>query len=193
MTRCYSWRMLERFGIRDRQELVTFLCLILLVVITPAGKEATQPVVLGVYRSLLLVIICCYAWRKDRSSLPPLSSGFLAGVIAVVAAMLISMLRWPGSLYESWYVFYKDVLFIGAFVALSHGAIGRPVRWKNAILGAVVLINVGYMAGALIIGKRPLLGPFINANYLASFVLPGLAICVATLLLTSSMRLRIAA
>jgi O-antigen ligase len=185
--------MLERFGIRDRQELVTFLCLILLVVLTPAGKEASQPVVLGIYRSLLLVIIGCYAWRKNRSNLPPLCSGFLAGVIAVVAAMLISMLRWPGSLYESWYVFYESVLFIGAFVALSHGAVERPARWKHAILGAVVLIDIGYIAGALIIGKRPLLGPFVNANYLASFVLPGLAICVATLLLSSSMRLRLAA
>ena len=193
MTRCYSWRMLERFGIRDRQELVTFLCLILLVVLTPVGKEASQPVVLGIYRSLLVIIIACYAWRKDRSSLPRLSSGLLAGLIAVVVAMLISMLRWPGSLYESWYVFYENVLFMGAFVALAHGAIGRPARWKNAILGAVVLIDVGYIAGALIIGKRPLLGPFVNANYLASFVLPGLAICVATLLFSSSMRLRLAA
>ena len=185
--------MLERFGIRDRQELVTFLCVILLVALTPAGKEATQPVVLGIYRSLLLVIIGCYAWKKDRASLPPLSPGFLTGVIAVVAAMLISMLRWPGSLFESWYVFYENILFIGAFIALAHCAIGRPASWKNAILGAVVLIDVGYIAGALIVGERPLLGPFVNANYLASFVLPGLAICVATLLLGSSVRLRIAA
>ena len=184
--------MLERFGIRDRHELVAFLCLILLVALTPAGGEASHPVVFGFYRTLLFVIIGCYLWR-DRSSLPPLSPFFMAGVIGVAAIMLISLLQWPGALFESSYLFYENVLFIAAFIALSHNALRRPAAWKHAILGAVVLINVAYIAGALIIGKRPLFGPFVNPNYLASFVLPGLAICAATVLLASSVRLRVAA
>ena len=184
--------MLERLGIHGPKELAVFLSLILLVALTPMGKEATHPLVLLIYRTLLFVIVGCYAW-SDRSNLPRLSVRFLGGVIAAAAIMLISMLRWPGSLFESWYLFYEDILLGAAFIALAHSAIGRPAKWKHSVLGAVVLINIGYIAGTLIIGKRPLLGPFVNPNYLASFVLPGLGICVATVLLGSSLRLRVAA
>jgi O-antigen ligase len=184
--------MLERLGLKDRHELVVFLSLILLVALTPAGNEASHPLVLGIYRTLLFVIIGCYAWR-DRSNLPRLSPLFLGGVIILAAIMLISILRWPGSLFESSYLFYENVLFITAFIILSHGAMGRPTAWKQAILAGVVLINIGYIAGALMIGKRPLFGPFVNPNYFASYLLPGLAICAATVFLASSTRLRVAA
>jgi O-antigen ligase len=184
--------MLERLGIRDRQELVVFLCLILLVVITPAGKEASHPVLMAIYRTLLFVVIGCYLW-KDRSKLPHLSAHFLGAVIAVITVMMLSILRWPGSLFESAYLFYENILFITAFIALAHSAVERASAWKHAILGAVVLTDVAYIGGALVIGERPLLGPFVNPNYLASFVLPGLAVCAATVLLASSTRLRIAA
>ena len=192
MTQCYSGPMLERLGIKDRHELVVFLSLILLVALTPAGKEATHPLVLGIYRTLLFVIIGCYAW-KDRSKLPRLSPLFLGGVIVLAAIMLVSILRWPGSLFESAYLFYENVLFVTAFIVLAHGTMGRSTAWKHAILAAVVLINAAYIGGTLVIGSRPLLGPFVNPNYLASFVLPGVAICAATVFLASSIRLRIAA
>jgi O-antigen ligase len=192
MPRCYSDPMLERLGIKGRHELVVFLSLILLVALTPAGNEATHPLVLVIYRTLLFVIVGCYAW-SDRSRLPRLSPLFVCGVIAIAGIMLISILRWPGSSSESSYYFYEYILFIVAFIALAHGALGRPATWKHAVLGTVVLVNMGYIAGALIIGQRPLLGPFVNQNYLASFVLPGLGICAATALLASSTRLRIAA
>ncbi|HET9943778.1 MAG TPA: O-antigen ligase family protein [Terriglobia bacterium] len=169
-----------------------FVSLILLVALTPAGGEASHPLGLGIYRTLLFGILGVYYW-KERPHLPRLSPLFMGGVIAVAAIMLISLLRWPGSLFESAYLFYENVLFIAAFIALSHSAIRRPAAWKHAILGAVVLINVAYIAGTLIIGKRPLLGTFVNPNYLASFVLPGLAICAATVLLAKSVRLRVAA
>jgi putative inorganic carbon (HCO3(-)) transporter len=192
MARCYIGPMLERLGIKGRLELAVFLSLILLVALAPAGKEASDPLVLGIYRTLLFVIIGCYA-LSDRSRLPRLSPMFVGGVIGITAIMLISILRWPGSSFESAYRFYEYILFIIAFIALSHGAIGRSAAFKHAVLGAVVLINVAYIAGALIIGERPLFGPFVNPNYFASFVLPGIAICAATILLSSSTRLRIAA
>jgi hypothetical protein len=47
--------MLERLGIRDRRELAVWLCLVLLVALTPAGKESTHPLVFALYRTLLLV------------------------------------------------------------------------------------------------------------------------------------------
>src|SRR5262245_26058101 len=175
MPRCYSGPMLERLGLKGRQELVLFLSLILLVALTPAGKEASHPLVLGIYRTLIFVIVGCYAWN-DRSRLPRLSPLFLGGVMALGTTMLISILRGAGSLCESAYLVYESMLLIIAFIVLAHGATGSSPAWKHAILGAVVLINLGYVAGALMIEKRPLFGPFVNPNYLASFLLPGLAI-----------------
>ena len=179
-------------GMKDMRELAVWSCLVLLVAITPAGHEATKPLVLALSRTLLLLIIVFYAWT-DRSRLPRLSPLFIGGLVALSGLMLISVLRWQGSRFEGFYQFYEHVLFIAAFVALAHSAIGRPSAWKHAVLGAVVLINVGYIAGALALGERPLFGPFVNPNYLGSFVLPGVAICTSTILFASSLRLRIAA
>jgi len=185
--------MFDRLGIRDRHELLVWLCLVLLVAITPAGKESTQPLVLWMYRTLLLVLIASYFLWTDRSRLQRLPLYFLAALTIVAGVMAISVLRWDGSSFEGWYVFYENILFIAAFVVLAHGGKARSTAWKHGILAAVVLINVAYIAGTLIIGKRPLLGPFVNPNYLASFVLPGIAVCAAVVLLGSSKALRIAA
>jgi tetratricopeptide (TPR) repeat protein len=57
----------------------------------------------------------------------------------------------------------------------------------------VVFINVAYIVAAMALGERPLLGPFVNPNYLASFVLPGLAVCAAVVFLGSTRWLRIVA
>ena len=86
MTRCYSGPMLERLGIKGRHELVVFLSLILLVALAPTGKEASHPLVLGIYRTLIIVIVGCYAW-SDRSRLPRLSPLFLGGVMALGTIM----------------------------------------------------------------------------------------------------------
>jgi O-antigen ligase len=185
--------MLDRLGIRDWRDLILWLCLVLLVAVTPAGKEATHPLVLGIYRTLLLVIIGLYFTLPDRSRLPRLSPYFCAGLIGLAGISLISILHSRGSLFEGFYFFYFNVLFVAAFVALAHSGIMRRAAWKHSVLVCVVLINLGYMAGALLLGKRPMLGPFVNPNYLASFVLPGLAICSAAVLLATSLRLRIVA
>src|SRR6186997_391923 len=182
--------MLDRLGIRDRYELAVFACLLLLVAVTPLGKESSHPTVFGISRSLLLFIIVSYIAWTDRSRLPRISTGFLGAAIGLVAIMLVSLLRWQGSLFESFYLFYENVLFIAAFIALAHGATGRSSAWKHAILASVVLINAAHLGGALVLGNRPLSGPFVNPNYLASFVLPGLAICTATVFLASSVRIR---
>jgi O-antigen ligase/Flp pilus assembly protein TadD len=107
--------------------------------------------------------------------------------------MLISALSWQGSLFEGFYAFYTNVLFILAFLALTHAGTARPARWKFAILASVVVIDVGYLAAALASGSSILRGPFVNPNYLASFLLPGLAICVAIALWGSSLGYRAAA
>ena len=185
--------MLERLGMRDWRDLTLWLCVVSLVAVTPSGTESTHPLVLGIYRTLLLVIIGLYATRAVRSGLPGLSPYFSGALILLAAIALISVLSSRGSLFEGFYFFYFNALFTAAFVAVAHSGIARRPAWKYTVLASVVLIDVSYLAGALILGKRPLLGPFVNANYLASFVLPGVAICTATALLAASLRLRIAA
>jgi O-antigen ligase len=185
--------MLERLGIRDRRELAVWFSLVLLVALTPAGKESTQPLVLALYRTLLLGLIIAYIAWTDRSKLRRLSPLFIGAVVLLMGVMAMSVWLWDGSSFEGWYVFYENILFITAFIILAHGNAGRPAQWKFGILASVVLIDVGYIAGALLIGKRPLIGPFVNPNYLASFVLPGIAVCAAVVYLSSSIRLRLAA
>lgn len=185
--------MLERLGITDRRELAVFSCLILLVAITPAGKEATHPAVLFVYRTLLLAIVAAYAAWTDRSKLQRLCPYFIGVFIAILGLMLISVLRWQGSLFEGFYAYYTNALFIAAFIALAHAGSARPARWKHAILVSVVLIDVGYLAAAMANGSTILQGPFVNPNYLASFLLPGLAVCVAIALSGTALVYRAAA
>ena len=126
--------MLERLGIRDRYELAVFACLLLLVAVTPLGKESSHPIVFGISRTLLLFIIVSYTAWTDRSRLPRISTAFLGGAIGLIAIMLVSLLQWQGSLFESFYLFYENVLFIAAFIALAHSATGRSSAWKHAIL-----------------------------------------------------------
>jgi O-antigen ligase len=185
--------MLERLGMKSWRDMATMLCLVLLVAVSPTGNEATHPLILGIYRTLLLVIVALYTMGPDRSRLPRLSPWFSSALILLGAVMWISVLRWQGSHFEGFYALYENVLFIAAFVALAHTGLARPAAWKRSVLTFVVLINMAYMAGTLIFDKRPYFGPFVNSNYLASFMLPGIAICAATVLLASSIRLRIAA
>jgi hypothetical protein len=138
------------------------------------------------------LIITYIAWT-DRSRLQRLSPLFIGAVGLLFGSMTLSVWLWDGSSFEGWYVFYENFLFIVAFIILAHGNSGRTKQWKYGILAAVVLINVAYIAGTLLIGKRPLLGPFVNPNYLGSYLLPGIAICAAVVFLSSSTRLRIAA
>ena len=120
---------------------------------TPLGKESSHPIVFGISRTLLLFIIVSYTAWTDRSRLPRISTAFLGAAIGLVAIMLVSLLQWQGSLFESFYLFYENVLFIAAFIALAHSATGRSSAWKHAVLASVVLINAAYIAGALMLRR----------------------------------------
>ncbi len=185
--------MLDRLGISNRHDLIVFACLILLVATTPAGREGTQPAVLFVYRTLLLAIVVAYAAWTDRSKLQRLCPYFIAAVIAILGIMLVSVLRWQGSLFEGFYPFYTNALFIAAFIALAHAGTTRPVAWKHTVLAAIVLIDVGYLVAAMASASPIVQGPFVNPNYLASFLLPGLAVCVTVVVCGSSPAYRVAA
>src|SRR6185436_14169210 len=55
----------------------------------------------------------------------------------------------------------------------------RSYAWKRTILWAVVGIDVIYVVVTLLLGQRPLLGPFVNPNYFASYLLVGFSACIA--------------
>jgi O-antigen ligase len=174
--------MLQRLGIKDRRDLAVLAGLILLVAITPLGSEGTHPAVLLIYRSLLIAIVAMYAAWTDRSKLPRLCPYFAGTLVALTGITILSIVRWSGSLFEGAYNFYANVLFVAAFVALAHAGTGRATQWKNTVLTSVVLINIAYLISAIAIGGTVLQGPFVNPNYFASFLIPGLAICAATVL-----------
>src|SRR5689334_12952812 len=117
--------MLDRLGITDKRDLIVFGCLILLVAVSPAGNEGTHPAVLFIYRSLLLGIIAAYSLWTDRSTLRRICPYFLGIVAVILGIMLISVLRWQGSLFEGFYAFYNNALFLVAFLALAHAATAR--------------------------------------------------------------------
>src|SRR5688572_20164939 len=178
--------MLERLGLTDRRAIILMAAITLLVAITALGKEATHPLVLGIYRSLLLGIVVLYAW-SERRTLPQISPYFLLALAAVVAVMALSVILRQGSHFEAFYAFYEKILFIAAFMALAHASPARSPQWKRTLLATVVLLQVAYLAGAILSPSRPLIGSFVNPNYFASFLLPGLAICVAAVSLESSL------
>src|SRR6185436_17126629 len=113
--------MLERLGITDRRELLVWFCLVLLVAITPAGNESTQPLVLAAYRTLLIALIVTYFVWSDRTKLQRLPLYFVGGVVLLFGLMALSILMWDGSSFEGSYVFYERLLFIVAFIVLAHG------------------------------------------------------------------------
>ena len=184
--------MLDRLGLTDHRERIVWLCLTLLVLVTPTGEESSKAVVVGIYRTLLLGIIVMYVAWTNRSTLQRICPYFWFALSVLVAVMGASVILRQGSRVDDAYVFYEKVLFAGAFIALAHAGASRPLTWKATVLGSVVLINIGYMAAAMLSGG-PMLGPFVNPNYFASFVLPGIAVCAAVVSMDGSFKLRAAA
>lgn len=183
--------LLARIGVANRRELVTLLCLVALVAVSPAGREATQPLLLFVYRSLLLVILALYLASPERPRLRRVCPYFAGAVLAALSLMTLSLTGWPASLVEGSFALYENLLFAGAFLALAHASPARSSRWRQVVLASVVVITAAWMAGAMLTGSRPLTGPFVNPNYFASFVLPALGVCAAVAAFGKSLAARL--
>src|SRR5205085_4096776 len=98
--------MLQRLGIDTRLDLVIFISLALLVATAPLGHEATHPIVLATYRTLLLLMTLAAARRTHEQKLPPISMLFLSLSGAVLFTMAASVALRPGSHFEGIYNFY---------------------------------------------------------------------------------------
>jgi O-antigen ligase len=186
--------MLKRLGIENGLDSAILLSLILLVAIAPLGNEATHPVVLGMYRTLLFIITVASIIRTRQQNLPQVSFHFLALVTVVLLAMYGSVVLRSGAHFEGIYTFYENALFLAAFIALASFNRATAPKWKHLVLGSIVVIQLMHLAAALAMaweaGTRPLLGTFVNPNYFASYLLVGISVCTATVLLAKTLPVR---
>src|SRR5712671_782794 len=185
--------MLRKLGVENRLDLFILISLFLLVAITPLGKEATNPIVMGLYRSLLIFMTITTAVRTRQFALPQISFAFLGLTAIVVVGMYASVVLRSGSHFDGVYNFYQNALFLAAFIGLASYQRTRTPGWKGTILGYIVVVDLEYLLAAWIHGTLPLLGPFVNPNYFASFLLVGFAICVVGALFARDTRVRVAA
>jgi len=187
--------MFKRWGIESSLDGVIFLSLILLVAITPLGGEATDPIVLGLYRTLLILVVLVSTIRTRQYNLPQVCYLFLGTASIVFIAMYSSVVLRSGSHFEGTYVFYQNALFFAAFVSLASFTRTRNSQWRSAVLGIVVLIGLLHLAAAWVLNwtgdPGPLIGTFVNQNYFASYLLVGFSVCVAAALSSSPMSVRI--
>jgi hypothetical protein len=92
--------MLERLGINTRAQTIVFGALTMLLFITPLGKEASHPITLGIYRTLLflIAIVAIRATSRDGSS--RICPYFLASCTVALFLMGASILLTADSRFE---------------------------------------------------------------------------------------------
>lgn len=169
---------------------------IALVAISPLGHEGTHPVSFLLYRTLLIGMIGLALWRACASASgrkPDISIRFLVAWATGLTLSLCSILTLDGSLFDPLYWWYNDVLFVGAFIALSTIARHWQVRTRLIVLAGVVLTNLSYLVPSVLAAERPILATFVNPNYFASYLLVGFAVVLATLTHAQQWKIRVAA
>src|SRR5688572_10203209 len=107
--------MLKFHGIDTRASLILMTLLVLLIVLTPLGTEATHPIVFLSYRTLLvgIAMICgLQVYRRDGLSTCPTFMG-----VAFLALLLLlpSFILFQGSNDNGFNRWYEHLLFGGAF------------------------------------------------------------------------------
>jgi O-antigen ligase len=167
------------------------LLLAALVAISGLGGEGTEPVVLFLYRSLLVAIAlwCGLAVYRTRPFF--VCPKFLTAA-AIGSLLMFSFLRAP-STFEGFYFWYQFFLFAVTFVLLAGYSRTQPTTWKYRILALVVGIQAVYVIAGLVSHNRPIMAGFVNPDYLGSFLLVGFSICVSIALFRLERLLRISA
>ena len=67
------------------------------------------------------------------------------------------------------------------------------IEWQRTVLMVVVAANLTFMAVAFIMESRPIVATFVNPNYFASFLLPGIAVCLAYAVFGNTLAYRLGA
>jgi O-antigen ligase len=159
--------------------LVLFIAIVALVAITPLGKEATAPLVLLSYRLLLVAITIGIILTLRQRIVEQICPVLVAACAMTLMLMLISLAWSSGSLFDGFYRWYQHLLFAGAFLAMAALHATRSANWKRSLLWAIIGVDLIYLGASLMIGGRPVIGPFVNPNYFASFLLVGFSGAVA--------------
>ena len=183
--------VLKTLGIESRLQLAITICVLALVLVTPIESGAA-PVVVLVYRSLLLAItILCGigSWRQDLR----ISRVFLTLLGLALFLALISVSRIQGSHFEGLFLWYRLAFFIAGFLALAHYNKYQSARWKELLLGIVVAGNIIYLIAGLVTNHRPVASFSNNPNYFATFMLTGTAASLAVAVFGTRPAWRIAA
>ncbi len=186
-------KVLDRLGIQNRLQLAIAACVILLVVITTLGGSGGAAWVFFIYRTLLLAItiLCIVGCRNEELRIAP---AVVRAVCVGLAVMFVSVLQIDGSHFEGFYLWYKHVLFITAFLALAWYSRSQTFRWKATILSAVVLVNVIHLIPDVVRYNQPFAGfSANNVNYFGTFLLTGLAATMSVAVFGFPARVRIAA
>ena len=181
--------MFKRLGIENSLDGVIFLSLILLVAIAPLGSEATHPIVLGLYRTLLILILLVSTIRTRQYELPQVCFLFLGCVRHRPSRdVRIRCICGPGSHFEGIYNFYQNALFLGGLrqpgqlPSNAERLNGRAPYWHWWWSSTWCTWR---RHGSMARHGPPLMGPFVNPNYFASYLLVGFAVCVAGVLVHS--------
>jgi len=171
--------MLRTLGVTRPAEFALLIAIIALVAITPLGKEATGPLVLLSYRLLLVAITIGIILTLKQRIVDQICPVLMAACATTLMLMLISLGWSSGSVFDGFYRWYQHALFGAAFLALAALHATRSANWKRSLLWAIIGVDLIYLAASLMIGGRPIMGPFVNPNYFASFLLVGFSGAVA--------------
>src|SRR5580704_12105974 len=68
------------------------------------------------------------------------------GLCGLVLCLMLVSVRWnPGSQFDGLYRWYQQLLFGGAFLAMTQLNCHRTMHWKRTILWSVVTIDLMYL------------------------------------------------
>src|SRR4051812_27666241 len=101
--------MQRRLGIENGLQRIVFLALCLLIIITPLGHESSNPIIFGLYRTLLFLIIVAVVRTPRHEQQSVISRSFLMAVATFVFLLAVSLMIEKGSHFEGKYVFYEHV------------------------------------------------------------------------------------
>src|SRR5437016_916780 len=126
--------MLKSLGAGGRRELFILLSIILLVAITPLGREATSGIVLIAHRLLLITITLGSIAMLRNTEEPDVCPVFV--MLCAVFLVLMGIAVWwnPGSAFDGAYRWYQHLFFGAAFLAMAMMHRERPIAWKTTIL-----------------------------------------------------------
>ncbi|HYR84157.1 MAG TPA: O-antigen ligase family protein [Terriglobia bacterium] len=183
--------MLKTLGIESRLQLAITICVLVFVLVTPI-ESGGAPLVILVYRSLLLAIMILCGIGSRRQDLR-ISRVYLTLVGLTLFLALISAFRIQGSHFEGLFLWYRLAFFIGGFLTLANYSRYQPARWKGLLLGIVVAGNIVYLIPDLLTNRRPVTSFSYNPNYFATFMVIGVAASLAVAVFGTRPAWRIAA